>query len=201
MKICNKCGIEKNINEFPKDRKVCKVCKICNNEYMKKYHSDRKDILNTKMKEYRINNKVNIKDREKTYYENNKDKKKLYYENNKDKKIEYSKTYHKNNKDKINEYTKIYKKKRYADPTYKLISNIRCLIYQSFKNQGVKKDTKTFNILGCSYNDFQIYLENQFEPWMTLENHGIYTGNYNETWQLDHIQPISNASNLEKSNK
>ena len=28
---------------------------------------------------------------------------------------------------------------------------------------------------------------------MMWENHGIYTGNYNETWQYDHIIPISSG--------
>ena len=30
---------------------------------------------------------------------------------------------------------------------------------------------------------------------MNWNNNGIYTGNYNETWQLDHIIPISMAEN------
>ena len=32
---------------------------------------------------------------------------------------------------------------------------------------------------------------------MTENNQGKYTGNYNETWQLDHIEPVSNASTIE----
>lgn len=30
---------------------------------------------------------------------------------------------------------------------------------------------------------------------MNWSNHGKYTGNYNETWQLDHIIPMSSAEN------
>jgi 5-methylcytosine-specific restriction endonuclease McrA len=33
---------------------------------------------------------------------------------------------------------------------------------------------------------------------MTWKNHGKYTGNYNETWQYDHIIPISNAATEEE---
>jgi hypothetical protein len=33
---------------------------------------------------------------------------------------------------------------------------------------------------------------------MTWENHGRYTGNYNETWQIDHIIPISNGLSEEE---
>ena len=67
----------------------------------------------------------------------------------------------------------------------------------SFKRIGTKKNTKTEHILGCTIQEFKTYIENQFECWMTLENHGIYTGVYNETWQLDHIEPISNATTPE----
>ena len=33
---------------------------------------------------------------------------------------------------------------------------------------------------------------------MNDSNYGVYTGNYNETWQLDHITPISSAMNEEE---
>ena len=84
-----------------------------------------------------------------------------------------------------------------TDPKYKLSKNIRSLINMSFKRIGTKKNTKTEHILGCTIQEFKTYIENQFECWMTLENHGIYTGVYNETWQLDHIEPISNATTHE----
>jgi len=82
---------------------------------------------------------------------------------------------------------------RRKNPLFKLSCNIRWLIYNGFKSIGFKKNSRTENILGCSYTDFKFYIENQFESWMTLYNQGVYTGNYNETWQIDHIEPISNA--------
>lgn len=33
---------------------------------------------------------------------------------------------------------------------------------------------------------------------MNWDNHGKYTGNYNETWQYDHIIPISSATTEEE---
>jgi hypothetical protein len=57
--------------------------------------------------------------------------------------------------------------------------------------------SRTFEILGCSYEEFKSYIENKFESWMNWNNHGLYTGNYSETWQLDHIIPISSAKTEE----
>lgn len=78
-------------------------------------------------------------------------------------------------------------------PLFKLICIIRNLTRNAFKTNGLKKNNRTENILGCSFAYFKEYIVNQFEPWMTENNHGLYTGNYNETWQLDHIIPISSA--------
>ena len=33
---------------------------------------------------------------------------------------------------------------------------------------------------------------------MNWDNHGKYTGNYNETWNIDHIIPISSAKTREE---
>lgn len=41
------------------------------------------------------------------------------------------------------------------------------------------------------------YIEEKFESWMNWNNNGMYTSNYNETWHLDHIIPISKALNEE----
>jgi len=62
----------------------------------------------------------------------------------------------------------------------------------------LKKNVRTEFILGCSFEDFKLYIERKFENWMSWENNGVYTGNYNETWQLDHIIPISQAKSEEE---
>ena len=56
----------------------------------------------------------------------------------------------------------------------------------AFKNQGYKKNTKTANMLGCSYEEFQIHLESQFQPNMTWQNQG--------EWHIDHFFPVSWAT-------
>lgn len=50
------------------------------------------------------------------------------------------------------------------------------------KRSGKRKSKSTLSLLGCSIEDFWIYLESKFEPGMTRENHG-------KVWHIDHIMP------------
>ena len=47
-------------------------------------------------------------------------------------------------------------------------------------------------------NEFKTFIEYKFESWMNWGNYGQYTGNYNETWQLDHILPISMGRDMDE---
>ena len=48
---------------------------------------------------------------------------------------------------------------------------------------GYSKKSRTYDILGIDYEEFKIYIENQFLEGMTWGNHG--------KWHLDHKIPIS----------
>ncbi len=75
---------------------------------------------------------------------------------------------------------------------------MRTLISKSIREKGFSKKTKTYKILGCSFEEFKIYIENKFESWMNWENHGKYNGEYNIYWQYDHIIPLSTAKTEEE---
>ena len=62
---------------------------------------------------------------------------------------------------------------------------------------GYIKSNSSENILGCSFEHFKIHLESQFEHWMCWDNYGLYNGELNYGWDLDHIIPISSASTEE----
>jgi hypothetical protein len=65
------------------------------------------------------------------------------------------------------------------------------------KSKGYKKSLKTIEILGCSFDELKIYLESKFEDWMTWENKGLYDGEFNYGWDIDHIIPLSSAQTEE----
>jgi exonuclease III len=71
---------------------------------------------------------------------------------------------------------------------------IRTSIHNSFRRKKIIKNSKTADILGCSYDDLIKHLENKFEPWMDWNNRGLYNGTENYGWDIDHIIPIASAT-------
>jgi hypothetical protein len=216
-KICTKCNIEKSIEEFNngkiyKDGKT-PSCKLCIKESkqlhylknktkiktsVKKYSESNKDVIKAKKKEYYINNKIKINDKNKKYNDKNKEelnkKRILWYQNNREIIKLKSKEWLKNNKDKQKLIKQKYTKKRKEkDPLFKLTENIRSMVCNSLAKQNYTKKSKTHEILGCSYEEFKEYLETLWEPWMNWDNRGLYNGELNHGWDIDHIIPLSTA--------
>lgn len=201
-KICSKCLIKQPIINFTK-RKLAKdgldiQCKSCK-------------------KIYKIYNQPKIKEQNHLWYLNNKDGVKEYDKNRHLENPERRKAYNKNweikNPGVRNKQTKIWCKEnrdilnikqniRYnTDSVYKLRKIIYSLIYQSLKYNGSKKNSRTYQILGCTFEEFKSYIESLFEPWMNWENQGnpkdgIFE--FNKSWDLDHIIPVSSAKTEEE---
>lgn len=94
----------------------------------------------------------------------------------------YHPEYFQKNKAKRAEYSR---NKRASDSIYKLKCNIRKLIGNSLLKKGFRKNTKTNNILGCSYEQFITHLETHFTDGMNWNNYG--------EWVIDHITPLATA--------
>lgn len=217
MRICSKCKEEKDLSLFHKDKKgkdgyqaSCKEClkkyqlenkdKILQNR--KIYREIHKDRIKIETSEYKSLNKEVIKQSVKSYREIHKDRlkeiSKIYWQNNKDKKRLKDKKYKEKHKDKLNEKRRI---KLNNDPLCKLIHYARIMCNQALTENGFKKSKRTEEILGCSFVEYAKHIESQFEVWMSWDNHGKYIGNYNETWQIDHITPLSSGLTEDEINK
>lgn len=182
IKICSKCNIEKDLTEFSKNRGECK---LCIKEYNKIYRAVNKEKMATYDKQYRIDKKDTICEQRKLYRQTEKCKEihDKWIEDNKEKYKEYKYS-----------YNKIYSGNRARiDELFKFKRAVQSLVKSAYDNTGYKKNTKTEMLIGCTYEEFKNYIINQFETWMKLDNHGKYTGNYNETWQYDHIVPLFTA--------
>jgi len=55
-----------------------------------------------------------------------------------------------------------------------------------------------FVILCCSYENFILHLESQFQDWMNWNNYGLYNGTPNYGWDIDHVMPVSSATTEEE---
>ncbi len=216
MKTCSKCKEEKTLQSFSKNKRVSdgysQQCKSCIKEYrnrnrdsilekQREYHNRNRDSILEKQREYYDNNKDIIRDKQIEYYNKNKEeilfRKKKYNDLNKDIIRENKKKYYQGNKDIIKEKQREYKKIKRQDSLFRFKSNIKNIIGASIRNRGYLKKSKSEVILGCDLFSFIIYIESKFESWMSWENYGLYNGDLNYGWDIDHIIPISSAKTEE----
>jgi len=93
-------------------------------------------------------------------------------------------------------------KKLAYDKVYKLKKLVSLIIRLFLKKQRLSKESMSIlNYLPYTIEQLKQHLENQFEPWMTWENHGNYKiKEWNDEdkstwkWQIDHIIPQSALS-------
>jgi hypothetical protein len=117
----------------------------------------------------------------------------IYYNENKEGKPLQMKNYNILKKEEIH---KQIKNRYHNDPLYRVKKNVRTSVNRSFNRlfEGkYKKSQKTEQILGCTFEEFFVYLESKFEPWMNWNNKGKYNGEFNYGWDIDHIIPLSSA--------
>ena len=160
-KVCSQCSIEKPQKDFYSGRNKCKVCYLGNK------------------KKFVKNNPEKVRE-----------SKRKYYIENVDKILLQKKEYRKRNRPVIREYQKEYNKeyvpyKLKTDKVYKIKYVLRKLIAHSIWNKGYTKKSRTFEILGISYEEFSLYMERQFVKGMSWDNHG--------EWHIDHIIPLASA--------
>jgi hypothetical protein len=153
-------------------------------EAKKYYDKFRKKPLNEEEKEKKRLEKI----------EKRKQYEKEYYQKNKEKILEQSRLYFKNNKTvKQEKNNQRYKERRDTDPVFKLSTNIKRNIRGVMKKNGFTKKSKTTEILGCSFEEFKQHIESLWGSWMSWDNYGLYNGEPNYGWDIDHIIPSSIA--------
>lgn len=153
--------------------------KVKQSVYNKAYRESHKEHVLQLAKDYHAANREELLKGQKAYREANKDS----INETKKKWLEVNKDYHKN-----------YNKMKYAtDASFKMKKNIKNLIGNSLRASGYKKHSRTEQILGCSYKELMDYLTPKFKSWMTWENKGLYNGQPDFGWDIDHITPLSSA--------
>jgi hypothetical protein len=174
MKTCRTCGINKELSDY---------CKVTKNK--DGYNNFCRECQNKKDKLYRENNKEKISNRLKNYNEK---------EEIKEQRSKYAKEFRLKNLELMRKKAIEKQKAKRKDPMYKFKEAIRNRIRNSINHNGARKNSKTAQILGCSFDEFRNHIESKFEPWMNWNNRGLYNGELNYGWDLDHIEPISSAT-------
>ena len=191
IKCCKKCKIEKNINEYRHQSKVDKiyiscVCKKCDVQNSKnrhlKFRDSHREELRKRSRNYYLNNKKEIKDRQK------------------DKKIIWNYNYYINNKKKIQHIQQKRLSLRYkTDSCFRIRKTVSKAICRTLRlNKGSKNKQSCLIYLDYSIQKLKEHLEKQFKSWMSWNNYGIYNklkwdddNQSTWTWQIDHIIPQS----------
>lgn len=202
-KICITCNLEKKIEDFQPRKDSSDGyrgdCRDCRSEYLKSYKTENEEKLKRKRKEYYEDNKEVILLKNREYHKINPRKyKPIPYT---EKRKLYNKLYRKENKERLNLSNNSYRNnRRKVDLTYKLYESMRNMITRSVKSKKFHKSSNTRIILGCDAVYLRDYLESKFESWMTWENYGLYNGELNYGWDIDHIVPLSSANSIEELN-
>ena len=170
--------------------------------YSKRYNIDHKDEVAAKRKIYRQTNRDKFRERDRQYALTHKEQIAARYKEwakaHSEQLAEYNKMYRNINAESIKAKRKTYDKenrkritasfikRRNSDPLFKLGTQVRNLIRTSLKKKGYKKDSHTYEILGCDYSTFYEHLK---ETWRTR---------YGAEWQgedyhIDHIIPLATA--------
>ena len=160
-KICKRCGVEKPLDEFRKDRRWFRNnCRFCERDLCKIWRADNPE-------------------KSKSWQKNNKEKRRIidkrYRTNNPRKRYEIEKNWKKRNPEKVKIYNikgshKYYKKNK-NDSSFCLKSKIRNVIGQSLrKNGGSKSGRHWESLVGYSASDLKKHIENLFtlSPYQLL---------------------------------
>jgi hypothetical protein len=188
MKKCPTCKIEKSTDQFNKNKSrkdgLARECKLCVNTYGKiRYHAKDSPRLKENLKE---GHKVCCGCKQELPLNNFKPGKGRFNVGPKCKPC-FNKEW--NEYQKRTGQNKAHNKfKRKTDPQWKLKQILRGRLLDALKRHTsggkVNKKHSSIDLLGCSIDEFKLYIENQFLKGMTWENHGI-------VWEIDHIKPCS----------
>jgi hypothetical protein len=161
-KVCTKCGEEKPLNEYSKQRNgkfgLTARCKKCDKDYRganKEHYKEYRESHNGSQTQYRESNKGIIKEYQKEYRESNiehiKELKREYHITNKETINKSQKEYYQTNKETIKEYCEINKERikeyrreyvktrRSFDSKFRIKLNLSCRLSNAYRRSSITK--------------------------------------------------------------
>ncbi len=172
-------------------------------EYQKKYAKEysRSDKNKEYRKRYYQKNLDKIKEKQKTYRQQESYKEYQRNYNKTDRRKKYKKAWKKRSEKFKKWEKKYYVERRKRDPIFNLQHIVRTRLLTFLKVKNMKKKNKTFEMVGCTPKFLKKYLEKQFYPHpitnekMNWKNHAL------KGWHIDHRNPLDYAKTLEDVEK
>lgn len=103
---------------------------------------------------------------------------------------QYMREYYAANKQVIADRWRKAKKQYMLDPLYRTKESVRQRVARAFVQKGFTKRSKTYNIVGCSFEELKSHIEKQFVEGMSWDNRS--------DWHIDHMVPLSIAKSEEE---
>jgi hypothetical protein len=80
--------------------------------------------------------------------------------------------------------------RRALDALFAMRCRMRARITKAIRDQGYSKQSKTLEMLGCSWGELMIFLSSKFVDGMSWDNRHL--------WHIDHIIPLASATSEEE---
>ncbi len=207
-RLCTRCDHLLPLEAFAKHgnrhRSECTECRAPKQKAYREENIER--VREVKKRHYEIH-KEEIGAYHKKYRAEHEEEKRAYfaayYRANEERLKQYSREYAKENRDKIrtrddnrrdelNEWSRNRTRERMAtDPAYHIKCCLRKRLCAYLKYYRGKKSAPTFELLGCTIEEFVRHLESLFLPGMTWENYGKWRRGEPMKWVMDHIRPCA----------
>lgn len=179
-KTCSKCGEEKQVDQFSKNRKskdgLYSSCKACN----RNYYNSRK----IQYSEYYKRNRDKILEYCKEYAAKNAERRrevaKKWAIENRERRLESARNWCKNNKEKRRAIERRSRKKRKSEPAYIVASAVQSSFGRLIRRG---RSMRFSEYVDFTPEEFKLHMEALFQPGMTWDNYG--------EWHVDHIIPKS----------
>ena len=94
--------------------------------------------------------------------------------------LEKGKQWRAENKDQVNDWRKSWFNN---NPNKKLADRIRSRIRAALKSSRIKKRENSESLIGCSFSELRVWIEEQWQSGMSWDNYGH--------WHVDHIIPCA----------
>jgi hypothetical protein len=173
--------------EYDKEYKASRKEQVA--EYNKQYREANREVLLVKNKEKWKKNGDKYKTKNKLYREANKEMLAKRRKECREATPEKVKEYYQKNKARLGRACGAYQKRRKSvDLLFAFTQRVRCLVKQIFKRTGTKKSCRTYQILGCSYEEFLQHIQLRFQE--------VYSKDMTYSLQgldIHHIVPMCKA--------
>ena len=178
-KVCGRCRIEKELDEFLPYRgypdshmKICRDCKReKDNEYSRERNKRDKEKIRERTAQWAANNREQDLNRKKKY---NREHRLELVKKGKECRQRNLEAYRLTAREHVAE-------RRATDMNFRLKDVLRKRMRNALL--GLSKASRTMELIGCSIDELKGYLEKQFVGGMNWENYG------KNGWHIDHIIP------------